>query len=331
MQSFGEKIAVIAAGPLSPRALDALALRFDVTHLAKGDATLVTSDLAAKVRGVAVMGGCTDAFISALPKLEIIASFGVGYDAVDVTQAVRQGVIVTHTPDVLNDEVADTAVGLLIATLRDLPRADAFLRQGRWAAGERFPLTCGTLSGRKVGIFGLGRIGRAIALRLQTFNVEISYHNRRQIVDVPWTWHPTLLDLARSVDTLICVAPGGRETTHATNAEVLAALGRDGVLINIGRGSTVDEAALVQALRIGTIMAAGLDVYEHEPKVPPDLLALPNTVLLPHVGSASIPTRNLMSDLMVKNLTSWFDEGRAITPVPEVQKHALQPLNGIDH
>lgn len=317
MSTSGEKIPVLATGPLSPRVTDALAARFEVLVLPKADAFLITPEMVTNVRGIAVMGGCTGAFIAALPRLEVISSFGVGYDAVDVAQAVKQDVIVTHTPDVLNDEVADTAVGLLISTIRELPKAESFLRQGRWAAGERYPLTRGTLSGRKVGIFGLGRIGQAIARRLEPFNVEISYHNRRPVAGVSWTWHPTLLDLASAVDTLICVAPGGAATHHAVNSAVLSSLGADGVLINVGRGSSIDELALVEALRNGTIMAAGLDVYEREPQVPQNLIELPNAVLLPHVGSASVPTRNRMGDLVVRNLISWFDEGRAITPVPE--------------
>lgn len=315
--SPGARIPVIAAGPLAHRLLQALAERFELIVLPKADPALVTDEIAAQVRGMAVLGECSAAFMTALRGLEIVANFGVGYNAVDVGHALKHGVVVTYTPDVLNDEVADTTIGLLIATLRELPRADAFLRQGRWAAGERYPLTRGTLRGRKVGIYGLGRIGRAIAERLVPFNVEVSYHNRRPVSDVQWTWHPTLLELAEAVDTLICVVPGGAVTTHAINAEVLAALGSEGVLVNVGRGSTVDEAALVAALRDGTIMAAGLDVFEGEPHVPHELIELPNTVLLPHVGTASIPTRDIMGDLVADNLSAWFAEGRALTPVPE--------------
>lgn len=308
---------IIATGALPPIVHDGLSRNFEVTALPKADPTLIPSDIAARVRGIAVMGGCSGAFMASLPQLEVVSSFGVGYDAVDVAQALASGVTVTHTPDVLNDEVADTAIGLLISTIRELPQAEMFLRKGSWAGGEKYPLTRGTLGGRKVGIFGLGRIGRAIARRLEPFNVEISYHNRRPVPDVPWAWHPTLLDLAGAVDTLICAAPGGADTAHAINSEVLSALGREGVLINVGRGSSVDEMALVKALREGTIMAAGLDVFEREPKVPEELIALTNVVLLPHVGTASVPTRNRMGDLVVRNLISWFDAGKAITPIPE--------------
>lgn len=312
-----ERASIIAAGPLAPRVKEALAQDYEVIEMARADAATVTPAMAQSVRGVAVLGAANAAFLAALPNLEILASFGVGYDAVDVSHAVGQGVIVTHTPDVLNDEVADTAIGLLLNTLRELPKAEAFLRQGRWAAGERYPLTRATLRGRKVGIFGLGRIGQAIARRLEPFGVEIAYHNRREVADVPWIWHPTLVGLATAVDTLICVAPGGPATRHAIGTEVLAALGSEGVLINVGRGSTVDETALIAALSRGTILSAGLDVFEDEPRVPQALIDLPNTCLLPHVGSASIATRAAMGDLVVANLLSWFKERRAVTPVPE--------------
>jgi lactate dehydrogenase-like 2-hydroxyacid dehydrogenase len=312
---------VIVAGALPSIVRERLSEHFDVTVLPKTAPELIPTDLTARVRGIAVMGGCSGAFMASLPNLQVISSFGVGYDSVDVHRALSLGVTVTHTPDVLNDEVADIAIGLLISTIRELPQADLFLRQGRWAAGERYPLTKGTLGGRKVGIFGLGRIGQAIARRLEPFNVEISYHNRRPVPGVPWTWYPTLLALAEAVDTLICAAPGGAETTHAINEQILSALGSEGVLINVGRGSSVDEMALANSLRHGTIMAAGLDVYEREPHVPEQLITLPNVVLLPHVGTASIPTRNRMGDLVVRNLVSWFERGAAITPVPECTEH----------
>lgn len=310
-------VRIIATGPMLPQLRADLAAAFDTVFLPRADAALVTPDLAETVRGVAVMGPCDARFIAALPGLGIISSFGVGYDAVDVAQALRSNVVVTHTPGVLDEEVADTTIGLLLNTLRELSRAEAFLRAGRWAAGERYPLTRATLAGRRVGIFGLGRIGNAIARRLEPFGVSIAYHNRNAVPDVAWTWHPNLLDLAAAVDTLICVAPGGPSTRHAIGADVLAALGPEGVLVNVGRGSCVDEQALAAALRDGTIMAAGLDVFEDEPHVPAELLALPNVCLLPHVGSASLPTRNAMGGLVLDNLRDWFAHGRARTPVPE--------------
>src|SRR5690606_14569729 len=179
------------------------------------------------------------AFIDALPHLEIIANFGVGYDSVDATHAGKKGVMVTNTPDVLTEEVADTAVGLLINTVRELPKAEAYLRAGRWAKDGDYPLTKNTLRGRHVGIFGMGRIGRAVARRLEAMDLKVSYHNRRPVEGAPYDYHPTLLSLAQEVDTIVSVAPGGASTEKAVNAEILAALGPNGVFVNIGRGSTV--------------------------------------------------------------------------------------------
>jgi lactate dehydrogenase-like 2-hydroxyacid dehydrogenase len=180
-----------------------------------------------------------------------------------------------------------------------------------------YPLSRLTLRGRSVGIFGMGRIGLAVARRLEAFGLAVAYHNRRQVEGLAYHYHPTLKGLAEAVDTLISVAPGGASTEKAVNAEILSALGRNGVFVNIGRGSTVDEAALAAALANGTIAAAGLDVFADEPNVPPALLAAPNTSLLPHVGSASEHTRHAMADLCVDNLVSWFSERRPLTPVPE--------------
>ena len=269
------------------------------------------------VRGMAASTRIDAGFIDALPKLEVIANFGVGYDAVDAAHAASRGVVVTNTPDVLTDEVADTTIGLLLNTLRELPRAERHLREGRWAREGNYPLTRLTLRGRKVGIYGLGRIGLAIARRLEGFGVDIAYHSRNRRDDVPYAYAPTLKELAESVDTLIVIVPGGAATEKAVDAEVLAALGADGVVINVGRGSTVDCDALVAALKDGTIAAAGLDVFPDEPNVPEALLALPNACLLPHVASASEHTRRAMADLVVDNLVAWFREGQALTPVKE--------------
>jgi lactate dehydrogenase-like 2-hydroxyacid dehydrogenase len=252
-----------------------------------------------------------------LPNLKIVANFGVGYDAVDSHYAGANGIMVTNTPDVLTEEVADTAIGLLLNTIRELSAAERHLRAGDWEAKGNYRLTPLTLRGRKVGIFGMGRIGAAIAKRLEAFGVSIAYHNRRQVDGLGYDYHATLVDLARAVDTLIIVVPGGDSTRHAINAEVLAALGPNGVLINIGRGTTVDELALIAALTNRTIAAAGLDVFEHEPHVRPEFMTLPNAVLLPHVGSASVHTRDAMGNLCVDNLVSWFSGQGAVTPVPE--------------
>jgi lactate dehydrogenase-like 2-hydroxyacid dehydrogenase len=249
-----------------------------------------------------------------LPNVQIVANFGVGYDSVDVHAASERGVIVTNTPGVLDDEVTDTAMGLLLMTVRELNRAEQHLRAGKWPTEGAYPLTKSTMAGRRVGILGLGRIGEGIARRTEVFGMTVGYHNRNQ-KDVPYRYYPTLLEMARDVDTLVVVVPGGAATHHLVDAEVLAALGPDGVLVNVGRGTVVDEAALIDALRTGTIQAAGLDVYENEPRVPQELIDLENTVLLPHVGSASIPTRRAMGQLVVDNLETWLEKGKPLTPV----------------
>jgi lactate dehydrogenase-like 2-hydroxyacid dehydrogenase len=269
------------------------------------------------VRGVASFAGFNATLIDGLPKLEIIALFGVGYDMVSAAYAGTRHVMVTNTPDVLTEEVADTAVGLLINTIRELPRAETWLRTGRWARDGVYRLSPLTLRDRSIGIHGLGRIGLAIARRLEAFGLPVAYHNRRPVPGVGYRYYPTLLELAAAVDTLISVVPGGPATEKVVNAAVLAALGTNGVFVNIGRGNTVDEPALAEALSNGTIAAAGLDVYADEPNVPQALLDAPNATLLPHVGSASAATRRAMADLVVDNLAAWFATGRPLTPVPE--------------
>lgn len=286
-------------------------------RIERSDPDLLSPEAAEKVAGIAAMTVVDARLIDALPNLEIIANFGVGYDAVDAKHAASKGIMVTNTPDVLTDEVADLAVGLLINTVRELSKAEAWLRAGRWAGEGPYPLTKGTLRGRSIGIFGLGRIGMAVARRLEAFGLPISYHNRNKVEACPYTYHPTLLSLAEAVDTLICVAPGGAATEKVIGREVFEALGPNGIFVNVGRGSTVDEEALAQALADGTILSAGLDVFAREPHVPESLLRVDNACLLPHVGSASVHTRQAMGDLMVDNLISWFNDGKALTPVPE--------------
>jgi lactate dehydrogenase-like 2-hydroxyacid dehydrogenase len=308
---------VLMPGPMNRSVPDGLADGFEVIRLWESD----DPDGVLEERGkdvVAIANGGTaidGAYLDRLPNVQIVASFGVGYDKIDATAAAERGVVVTNTPGVLDDEVADTAMGLLLMTARELSSAERYLRDGRWT--ERpYPLTPATLSGRKMGILGLGRIGEAIAHRAQAFGISVAYHNRHR-KDVAYDYYPTLVELAAASDILMIVIPGGAETKHLVNAEVLAALGADGILINVARGTVVDEAALVDALKSRTILSAGLDVFEHEPEVHPGLLEVDNAVLLPHVGSGTIPTRDAMGRLVVENLVSWFENGVPVTPVQE--------------
>ena len=311
------KTRILVPGTIRERVLDRLKDSFDLVRIERADPALLARSEAASISGAAVSGRFDAALIEHLPGLEIIASFGVGYDGVDVAAAAARGVAVTNTPDVLNDEVADTTIGLLLNTLRQFPQAETWLREGRWKREGAFPLTPLTLRGRTVGIYGLGRIGLAIAERLKGFGVGIAYHTRRPRADVPYAYYPSPTELAQAVDTLIAIVPKTEETHRTIDAAVLRALGPNGVLINVGRGWTVDEDALVSALKDGTIAAAGLDVFYDEPNVPEALLALPNVSLLPHVASASVATRDAMADLVVDNLAAWFGKGAALTPVPE--------------
>jgi lactate dehydrogenase-like 2-hydroxyacid dehydrogenase len=315
--SASKRPAILLPGRVNPRVRERVEAEFDAVFIDKPDPGLMDTEARARILGIASMTAISADFIDAFPNLEIIANFGVGYDAIDAAHAASRKVMVTNTPDVLSDEVADTTVGLLINTLRELPKAEAYLRAGRWAKEGAYPLTPLTMRGRTIGIFGLGRIGLAIARRLQAFGVAIHYHTRTKRDDIAFPWHDTLIGLAEAVDTLVVVVPGGAATDKAINTPILNALGRNGVLISVGRGSTVDEDALISALQERRIAAAGLDVFAHEPNVPQALLDLPNACLLPHVASASVSTRNAMADLVVGNLLAWFDGRPALSPVAE--------------
>jgi lactate dehydrogenase-like 2-hydroxyacid dehydrogenase len=259
----------------------------------------------------------TDAMMACCPNLKIISNFGVGYDSVDVPAATRRGVIIANTPDVLTEEVADTALGLLLSTVREFYRAEKWLRDGRWAREGDYRLTPASLRDRSVGIVGLGRIGKAIARRLEAFGVPVSYYGRNRQAGVSYRCHADLVALARDVDTLIVVTPGGPETQNLIDAAVLDALGPHGILINISRGSVVDEAALIAALKARTILAAGLDVFQNEPRLNPAFLELDNATLFPHLGSASQHTRDAMGQLAVDNLIAFVERKPPKTPVPE--------------
>ncbi len=255
--------------------------------------------------------------IDSFPNLEIIAVFGAGYDGVDVGYARERGLVVTNTPDVLNEEVADYAIGLLVMTARDLLRAERYLRDGSWSRLGQFAPTPGSLRDRSVGLVGLGRIGQAIARRLDAMRIPVVYHARHARPEAPYRFYSSLLEMAADVDTLVVAVPGGAATRHLVDAKVLEALGKRGIVINIGRGSAIDEDALIHALETYAIQGAGLDVFTTEPNLDPRFLLLDNAVLLPHSGSASQVTHGAMGQLLVDNLRSWFGSGRPLTPVPE--------------
>ena len=259
-------------------------------------------------------GGISNALIDALPNLRVISSFGVGLDKVDPVHAGRRGIPVGYTPAVPNDCVAHAAWALLMDAARRVSAADRFVRRGDWLKGT-FPLST-RVSGKRLGIVGLGRIGRVVARRAMGFDMEIRYHNRRPVADVSYGYAPTLLELADWADFLVVISAGGPETRHLIDAKVLQALGPQGFLVNVSRGSVVDESALVQALQSGAIAGAGLVVFEDEPRVPQALWALDNVVLLPHVASATHETRRAMGELVLENLASFFETGRAKVAAP---------------
>ncbi len=315
-----EKIDLLIYGPIRPILENGFPDQY-VLHKAesRGDLERLTPDTMAKIRGIAVTyhSMATDKTAMALfPKLEIVGSFGVGYDHVDSAYARDHNIVVTNTPDVLTEEVADVAMGLLIATLREFVKADRYVRSGLWQT-QNYPLSVGSLRDRKIGIVGMGRIGQAIGRRLEASRVPVAYHSRNPAKDVSYKHYPDLIEMAKAVDTLIVIVPGGASTAKMINADVLKALGPRGVLINVARGSVVDEPALVAALKSGTILAAGLDVFASEPTVPDELKAMQNVVLLPHIGSASVVTRNAMDQLVVDNITNWFAGKAPLTPVAE--------------
>lgn len=271
----------------------------------------------ARVRGLVQGGGTVTSpdLLDQLPKLEIISVFGVGYDGVPVAYCKKRGLKVTNTPDVLTDDVADVALGLILMTGREFVRLNRFVHAGEWE--KRGPNLATKLSGRKVGIVGLGRIGKAIAARATSMGMKVAYTGRNP-QDVPYEYMRGLMSLAAAVDFLVVACPGGEATRNIVSAEVIAALGKKGTLINIARGSIVDEPALIAALKAGVIKGAGLDVFANEPHIPAELLAMDNVVLLPHVGSATRETRQAMGDLCKANLDSYFSGKGVLTLIPEL-------------
>jgi lactate dehydrogenase-like 2-hydroxyacid dehydrogenase len=315
-----EKIDLLIYGPMRPILENGFSDQF-VVHCAETRADLerLTPEVTARMRGMAVTYHTVAAnkeSLARFPKLEMIASFGVGYDHVDAAYARENNIIITNTPDVLTEEVADVAMGLLISTLREFIKADRYVRSGLWQS-QNYPLSVGSLRDRKIGIVGMGRIGQAIARRLEASRVPVSYHSRKPAAGVSYKHYGDLIEMAKAVDTLIVIVPGGASTAKMINADVMKALGPRGVIINVARGSVMDEQALISALKSGAILAAGLDVFEREPNVPDELKAMQNVVLLPHIGSASVVTRNAMDQLVVDNLKAWFAGKPPLTPVAE--------------
>jgi lactate dehydrogenase-like 2-hydroxyacid dehydrogenase len=310
---------ILITAPLPPFLYEPLKQAYRCHDYAQAaDKPALLRDIGRQVRGLVQGGGTVTPteLLDALPALEIISVFGVGYDGVPTDYCKRRGIKVTNTPDVLTDDVADVAVGLILMTGRGFVRANRFVHAGEWL--QRGPELSTKLGGRTVGILGLGRIGKAIAQRVQAMQMDVAYTGRKP-QDVPYRYVPDLEALARASDFLVVACPGGAATRHLVDERVLAALGSQGTLVNIARGSIVDEGALVRALQAGTIKAAGLDVFDNEPNIPSALLAMDNVVLLPHVGSATRETRQAMGDLCKANLDRWFDAGSVLTLIPELR------------
>ena len=267
-----------------------------------------------KVDAIAVMGGykITPELMKSMTNLKIIACYGVGYDAIDIDYAKSLGIKVTNTPEVLNDEVADTAIALMLCVYKQIVDADNFARNNSWVNGD-FPLSK-KFSGSKLGIVGMGRIGKAIAKRAEAFDCVISYHSRNK-KDVKYKFYDNVNELAKDVDTLCIITPGGKETEKLINQKVLKDLGTNGVLINVARGSVVDQDELIYCLKNNIILAAGLDVYVNEPNIPKELIDLKNTVLLPHIASGTVETRNAMGQLVYDNIKNYFDDKPLISQV----------------
>jgi lactate dehydrogenase-like 2-hydroxyacid dehydrogenase len=317
---------VLLLGPLKPvvvKGLEAGCTLHKVAAAPDGDAFMSAHTDIRAIACSATTERVPSDLMARFPKLQIVSSFGVGYDHMDVKWAAEHGVILTNTPNVLTEEVADTALGLLLCTVREFPQADRYLRAGKWRERD-YPLTKASLRNRTVGLVGMGAIGQAIAGRLDAMQVPVVYHTRQPRRELPYRHYANLLDMARAVDILLAIVPGGAGTRNMINAEVLDALGPDGILINMARGSVVDEPALIKALKENRIMSAGLDVYAKEPDVPQDLIAMENVVLFPHLGSASVCTREKMDQLVVDNILAWAAGKPPLTPVAETPWRSWQ-------
>jgi lactate dehydrogenase-like 2-hydroxyacid dehydrogenase len=310
---------ILAVAKLPPFLMEPLQAAFQVHDRLHESDPAAFAAAAPRIRGI-VGGGeskVPKALMDQLPALEMISIMGVGYDGVEVAAAVQRGVPVTHTPGVLNDDVADLAIGLMLSVARRIPQADQFVRRGNWLKGP-LPLAR-KMSGARLGIVGLGRIGQAIATRAEAFGMRVAYTARSAKPALSYQYYPNVKALAAEVDFLVAITPGGAGTRRMIDASVLEALGPNGYLINVARGSVVDEAALVQALEKGVIAGAGLDVFENEPRVPEALFAMDNVVLTPHMASATTQTRHAMANLAVSNLVAHFAGQPLLSPVPECQ------------
>lgn len=308
---------ILALAKLSPLFMQSLHEHFVVHERLHETDPAAFAAAAPRIRAIAASGESrvSAALIEQLPALEIISVMGVGYDGIDVAAARARNVVVTHTPDVLNDDVADLALGLMLSLARAIPQADAYVRAGKWVQGP-MPLQR-RMSGSRLGIVGIGRIGQAIATRAQAFGMPIAYTARSPRTTLPYRYLPSVKALAAESDFLVVITPGGEATRKLINAEVLKALGPQGFVINVARGSVMDQDALIEALETGMIAGAGLDVFENEPNVPERLRALPNVVLTPHIGSATGQTRRAMADLAFGNLQVQFEGKPLLSPVPE--------------
>jgi len=310
--------AVLAVSKLSPLYVQRLEGAFTLLdRLHETDAAAFDA-AAPRIKAIAASGESRvpAQLMERLPALKIVSVMGVGYDGVDVAAAKARGVTVTHTPNVLNDDVADLALGLMLSAARQLPQADRYVREGQWATNGPMPLAR-KMSGARLGIVGMGRIGQAIATRAAAFGMPIAYTARSAKPGLPYRYLPSAEALAAESDFLVVITPGGAATRKLIDAKVLAALGKKGILVNVARGSVVDEAALIDALEQGVIGGAALDVFEDEPRVPERLRALPHVVLAPHIGSATAATRQAMADLAFANLEAHFAGRALLTPVPE--------------
>lgn len=314
---------VLAVTRLSPLYMALLQQRYEVLDRLHETDAAAFARRAPRIRAIAASGESRvrGELIASMPALEIISVMGVGYDGVDVMAAKAAGAVVTHTPDVLNDDVADLAIGLMLCTARQLPAADRHVRSGDWAGKGPMPLAC-KMSGKRIGLVGMGRIGQAIAQRALAFGMSVAYTSRTAKPQLPYPFFADAAALAAESDFLVVITPGGAATRKLIDARVLAALGASGVLVNVARGSVVDEEALIDALERGVIAGAGLDVFEDEPNVPQRLRALPHVVLVPHIGSATTETRQAMADLAAANLAAHFGGKPLLTPVAECRPTA---------